>query len=311
MIRFLERNGYDVSYVAGVDAQTRGPLLKNHKLFISSGHDEYWSAQQRANVEAARDAGVNLAFFSGNEVFWKTRFEPSQAGTSTPNRTLVSYKDTHFDAAPGPGGVDRHVARPALDDARRERHAGELADRPVVRRELGHVPHHGAVGVSPAPHVAQHDASPRRRPDRPLQLAPSTLGYEWDADAGQRLPAGGLVPALVDDRQRSRGVHRLRQHDQLQRHGHAQHDDVPRAQRRARVRRRHRAVGVGPGRRQRGRHGRGPQHAAGDGEPVRRHGRTAGHAHVHAGRRNRVHGHHRAHVDDHAPPRPRSPTAPR
>ena len=32
-------------------------LLLNHKLFISSGHDEYWSGAQRANVEAARDAG--------------------------------------------------------------------------------------------------------------------------------------------------------------------------------------------------------------------------------------------------------------
>ena len=72
----------------------------NHKVFLSVGHDEYWSGSQRANVEAARDAGVNLAFFSGNEVFWKTRWEPSIDGTNTPNRTLVSYKETHFDDAP-------------------------------------------------------------------------------------------------------------------------------------------------------------------------------------------------------------------
>ena len=32
-------------------------------------------------MEAARDAGVNLAFFSGNEGFWKTRWEPSADGT--------------------------------------------------------------------------------------------------------------------------------------------------------------------------------------------------------------------------------------
>src|SRR4051812_47298585 len=97
MIRFLEASGYDASYISGLDSSTRGPLLRNHKLFISSGHDEYWSADQRANVTSARDAGVNLAFFSGNEVFWKTRFEPSTDGSNTPNRTLVSYKDTHFD----------------------------------------------------------------------------------------------------------------------------------------------------------------------------------------------------------------------
>ncbi|MDR6862598.1 DUF4082 domain-containing protein [Phycicoccus sp. 3266] len=104
MIRFLEANGYDVSYTTGVDMSTTGArtLIQNHKVFMSTGHDEYWSGVQRANVEAARDAGVNLAFFSGNEVFWKTRFEPSYDGTNTPSRTLVCYKDTHYDGQVDP-----------------------------------------------------------------------------------------------------------------------------------------------------------------------------------------------------------------
>ena len=75
-----------------------GARLKQAKLFISVGHDEYWSGQQRANVEAARDAGVHLAFLSGNEVFWKTRWEPSIAAGNPPNRTLVCYKETHANA---------------------------------------------------------------------------------------------------------------------------------------------------------------------------------------------------------------------
>ena len=94
MVRFLERNGYDVSYMAGVDSDRRGALIKNHKVFLSVGHDEYWSGTQRANVEAARDAGVNLAFFSGNEAYWRTRYESSIAGTATAYRTLTSYKET-------------------------------------------------------------------------------------------------------------------------------------------------------------------------------------------------------------------------
>ena len=95
LIRWLERNGYDVTYISGVDTHRHGHLLQNHRLFISVGHDEYWSAGQRRNTEAARDAGVNLAFMSGNEVFWKTRYEASIDGTNTPNRTLVVYKETH------------------------------------------------------------------------------------------------------------------------------------------------------------------------------------------------------------------------
>jgi hypothetical protein len=98
MVRFLERNGYDVSYQAGVDTDRYGSLLTNHKVFMSLGHDEYWSGGQRANVEAARDAGVNLAFFSGNEVYWKTRYENAAAGTQDAYRTLVSYKETWSNA---------------------------------------------------------------------------------------------------------------------------------------------------------------------------------------------------------------------
>ena len=95
MVRWLESNGYDVSYISGVDTDRAGSLLLNHKVFLSVGHDEYWSGTQRTNVEAARNAGVHLAFFSGNEVFWKTRWETSADGSNTPYRTLVSYKETH------------------------------------------------------------------------------------------------------------------------------------------------------------------------------------------------------------------------
>ncbi|GAB4101101.1 hypothetical protein GCM10028790_01190 [Micromonospora taraxaci] len=98
MIRFLERNGYDVSYTTDIDTDRRGDLIKNHDVFLSVGHDEYWSGPERANVEAARDAGVNLAFFSGNEVYWRTRLAPSVDGTNTPHRTLVCYKETWANA---------------------------------------------------------------------------------------------------------------------------------------------------------------------------------------------------------------------
>src|SRR5215213_4622145 len=63
MVRWLERDGYDVSYTTGVDTDRRGSGLLSHRVFLSIGHDEYWSGMQRTNVEAARDAGVNLAFF--------------------------------------------------------------------------------------------------------------------------------------------------------------------------------------------------------------------------------------------------------
>jgi Domain of unknown function (DUF4082)/Fibronectin type III domain/Bacterial Ig domain len=102
MMYWLEENGYNVSYTSENEVAANGALLKNHKLFISSGHDEYWSESQRASVESALSAGVNLAFFSGNEIFWKTRWAPSTEGTSTPNRTLITYKETHYNAPVDP-----------------------------------------------------------------------------------------------------------------------------------------------------------------------------------------------------------------
>src|SRR2546427_6647875 len=95
MLRWLEANGYDLSYFDGVDTDRNGPLITQHKVFMSVGHDEYWSGGQRANVEAARAAGVHLAFFSGNEVFWKTRWENGLGADGAPYRTLVSYKESH------------------------------------------------------------------------------------------------------------------------------------------------------------------------------------------------------------------------
>ena len=87
MIRWLERNGYDVSYTTDVDTDRSGSLILNHEVFLSVGHDEYWSASERNNVEAARAAGIHLAFFSGNEIYWKTRWD-------TPDyRTLICYKE--------------------------------------------------------------------------------------------------------------------------------------------------------------------------------------------------------------------------
>ena len=91
MIRWLERHGYNVSYTTDVDVDRDPQLLGpgnalKHQVFLSVGHDEYWSAAERTNVEAARDAGMHLAFFSGNEVYWKTRWEDN-------HRTLVCYKE--------------------------------------------------------------------------------------------------------------------------------------------------------------------------------------------------------------------------
>jgi hypothetical protein len=92
-VRWLEANGYDVSYVSGVDTDRLGGRhIHKHRVFVSAGHDEYWSEQQWRNVEQARGLGTHLLFLSGNEIFWKIRWEPSVYGV--PHRVMVCHKST-------------------------------------------------------------------------------------------------------------------------------------------------------------------------------------------------------------------------
>jgi hypothetical protein len=99
LIQWLEKNGYDVVYSSDLDTHTNGARLLNFKGFLSSGHNEYWSKPMYDNVEAARDNGVNLAFFGANALYWQVRYEPSAAGV--PNRILVCYKDPGIDPVQG------------------------------------------------------------------------------------------------------------------------------------------------------------------------------------------------------------------
>ncbi len=99
MVRWLERNGYDMSYFTGVDADQNGALLTQHKVFMSSGHDEYWSGAQRANVEAALANGVNSAFFSA------TPSTGRRAGRTTIGRWFATRRRPESSTRPshGPG----------------------------------------------------------------------------------------------------------------------------------------------------------------------------------------------------------------
>jgi regulation of enolase protein 1 (concanavalin A-like superfamily) len=92
MIRWLENEGYDVTYATSVDLDADPNLLVGHKAYLSVGHDEYWTWTMRDHVERARDVGISLGFFSANTSYWQVRLEPSVVNNQ-PGRTLVGYKE--------------------------------------------------------------------------------------------------------------------------------------------------------------------------------------------------------------------------
>jgi hypothetical protein len=89
-IHWLEREGYDLSYISDVDVHEDPTQLLHHRAYISLGHDEYWTKEMRDGVEQARDHGIGLAFLGANAGYWQMRFEPDSTGS--PNRTIVCYK---------------------------------------------------------------------------------------------------------------------------------------------------------------------------------------------------------------------------
>ena len=91
-----EKGGLDLAYVTSMDIDADPHLLDGASALVSMGHDEYWTPQERANVTAARDKGVNLAFFGANALFRRTRLQPTTLGTA---REVVCYK-TDYRADP-------------------------------------------------------------------------------------------------------------------------------------------------------------------------------------------------------------------
>jgi hypothetical protein len=206
MIRFLEENGYDISYTSESDVDRNGALLQNHKVFVSSGHDEYWSAGQRTAVQNALNAGVNLAFFSGNEMFWKTRWGPSIDGSNTPYRTLITYKETHFDSPVDP--QDPPTWTGTWRDPRFSPPGDGGNPENALTGQLGMVDF-GTTDIQVPSQYSKlrfwrNTDAATLSPGSTLTLDPDgqTLGFEWDVDADNGFrPAGefDLSSTTVDN----------------------------------------------------------------------------------------------------------------
>jgi hypothetical protein len=84
---WLEQHGYDVTYCSNTDVHADPRCVRRARVFLSVGHDEYWSLEQFRNVQAAVDAGTSACFFSGNTCCFVSPYEPSSRGV--PHRIIT------------------------------------------------------------------------------------------------------------------------------------------------------------------------------------------------------------------------------
>ena len=92
VVRFLEREGYDVTYQTDVDTDRDPASLLRHRLVMVAGHDEYWTAAMREAFDDAVAKGTNLAFAGANEAYWHVEYEDG-------GQTIFGYKSL-FDPNP-------------------------------------------------------------------------------------------------------------------------------------------------------------------------------------------------------------------
>lgn len=205
-IFWLEKNGFDVSYSTNVDTARSGSELLSHKVFLSVGHDEYWSLEQRANVETARDAGVNLAFWGGNDIYWKTEWGTSIDSTGDSFRTVITYKETQTDLA-NPSGVWTGTWSDPTQPGGANPQNALLGTLFTVN---------GALGTIQVPYEYtqmrfwNNTAVANTLPGEVATLVPYGLGTEWDSDLDNGFrPAGQIdlsfgsyyldYPAVITD----------------------------------------------------------------------------------------------------------------
>ena len=178
-VSFLERHGFDISYVSSVDLETNGAVVRPHKVFVSPSHDEYWSAGMRQAVTAARNAGTSLLYLGSNADYWKIRFESSPYSRVN-DRVEVCYKTSESGPA-DPTGVPTTTWRdPAVrlpeNALLGEMYAGSSGDT-KVDLPLIVTANEGKNRVwrnTPLAHL---------RPGTSARVGHALVGWEWDAPA--------------------------------------------------------------------------------------------------------------------------------
>lgn len=97
-LSWAERHGWAIDVVTNADLEDHSELLgpdSPYRLYLSVGHDEYWTKAMRDTVEGFVGRGGNAAFLSGNTACWQVRLE--DRNTEGPAATMVGYKQQFAD----------------------------------------------------------------------------------------------------------------------------------------------------------------------------------------------------------------------
>jgi hypothetical protein len=167
------RAGIDLDFATNADVEQHTDLLDGCHLYLSVGHDEYWSWAMRDALDRFVDGGGNVAFLSGNTCYWQIRIE---------GRRMVCYKHRYAED-PMYGSEQQHLTTTMWADPLVGRPEASLTGlsftrggyhriaRSVRRGSGGHEIHRPDHWLLEGTGLARGDQ---------LGAASTTVGYECD-----------------------------------------------------------------------------------------------------------------------------------
>jgi hypothetical protein len=162
-VRFLERNGIDVSYQTDVDTDRAPGSLLHHRLVFAIGHDEYWTQRMRDAFNRALALSTNLMFGSDSDD-WRMRYAAGR-------RTIVEWRDPSVDPARSrrlDNGFFSSFGEPECQLMGVEHQWA--AQRGLIAPPTSYT----VVGPGSVPWLAAAGLEPG-------DVIPGVVGYEWDS----------------------------------------------------------------------------------------------------------------------------------
>jgi hypothetical protein len=162
-VRFLERNGIDVSYQTDVDTDREPGSLLHHRLVFAIGHDEYWTQQMRDAFNRALALSTNLMFGSDSDD-WRMRYAAGR-------RTIVEWRDPSIDPVHNrrlDNGFFSTFGEPECQLM------GVQHQWAAQRNLIAPPTSYTVVGPSSDPWLAAAGLAPG-------DVIPGVVGYEWDS----------------------------------------------------------------------------------------------------------------------------------
>ncbi len=95
LLRWLERNGYPISYVTDRDVSEGHVAGADTRLVIISGHPEYHDVREQKAFVHLVERGVSLAILGGNSFGWHARLDHH-------DEHLSVWRERRLDPHPGP-----------------------------------------------------------------------------------------------------------------------------------------------------------------------------------------------------------------